>query len=199
MLRDGLQRQIDDMKEFEVVGAVGSGIELLALLKRVDADVVVVDLKLEDMNGFSVLRSLRREFPASKSVVLTMYDHVRYAVDALKAGARGFVVKGAPFADLVTAIRAARLNRPYLSADMKRKMGDWRHGLSEDGSVNALSARELEVLTLIAQGHAMKEVGRRMSVSAKTVSTYRARVLRKLHATTNAELVRIAAEAGLAD
>jgi DNA-binding NarL/FixJ family response regulator len=195
MLREGLRRKFEDCPGIKVVGEASNGADLLKLLSEVPADAVILDLRLGDMHGLTLLRTLTRDFPGCKAVILTMYDHVRFAIDSLKAGARAYVVKGAPFDQLVRAIHEVRRNRTFISPPLRLKVDNWRREMDRD-SVGSLSPRELEALTHLAAGFSAKEVATRMGVSCKTVSTYRTRIMAKLRVSSYAELMRVVLDNG---
>ena len=197
ILLEGLRRQFEDAGDMRIVGQAGTAKELLAKVKASQADVVVLDLSLPDGNGMMVIKDLKDMIPNIHIVVLTMYDHVRYAMSALETGADGFVVKGSAFDELLQAIRSASTGKTYVSADMSRKLiGRIRKGAGKS-VVETLSEREFEVLTMLSQGMPIKAVAETMHISSKTVTTYRARLMSKLGLNSSSDLIRFSMENNL--
>ena len=199
MLREGLKSKFSECADIEVVGEAGSCEELFALLGQQHADVVLLDIKLPDCNGVGAIQRIKAAHPRCKVVILTMYDHVRYALHALESGADGYIVKGSPFEELIQAVRDVRRNRTYVSAAVAPKLIDRFKRGKHKTSLDALSPREFESLTILSSGLSLKEAAERMGVSEKTVSTYRARFMEKLNLSNNTDLIRFALETGLLD
>jgi len=139
MLRDGLRDKFRDEEGIEVTGEAGTGEELLRKLQPLQPNVIILDLKLPDTNGVTLIRQVKDALPACKVVVLTMYDHTRYATHAMESGADAFVVKGAPFEELLEAVRAVADNRTYISTTMAVRIGKLLKGRKKKGSLEALS------------------------------------------------------------
>lgn len=197
MLREGLRLKLEDCSDIQIVGEAGTAAELMERLPQAKPQVVVLDMKLPDENGVTLIRRIKSALPACKVVVLTMYDHVRYVVHALESGAEAFVVKGSPVEELVRAVRAAAENKTYVSSSVAGKLAAHLKRGRRKGSLDGLSAREFEVLVLMGTGLGVKEISGRLGVSEKSVTTYRSRVMEKLQLSTKADLIRYAIEAGL--
>ena len=196
MLLEGLARQFNDRKGFRVVARAGSGEGALAELARTPVDVMTLDVSLPDCSGLSLIPRIKAAHPTVRILILTMYDHERYATSALDAGAHGFLAKGAPFDELERAVRELAAGRTYRHS----APGDARDGpaLPSSGSpLDSLSKREFAVLTLLSRGLSLKQVADELSISDKTVATYRARMMEKLGLSGSAELVRFAIENGI--
>jgi two-component system invasion response regulator UvrY len=197
MLREGLRSKFAGSPDIEVVGEAASAKELMARIATLKPAVVILDMKLPDANGVTLIRQIKSSLPNCKIVVLTMYDHVRYAVHALESGADGFVVKGAPFEELLQAIHTVANNSTYVSSTMATKLvGHLKRG-KRKGSLESLSQREFEVLILLGNGLSVKEIAYQLGVSEKSVTTYRARVMEKLQMANKTDLIRYAIESGL--
>jgi DNA-binding NarL/FixJ family response regulator len=197
MLREGLRSKFTSSSDIEVVGEAASAKELMAKITSLKPSVLILDMKLPDANGVTLIRQIKTSLPNCKIVVLTMYDHVRYAVHALESGADGFVVKGAPFEELLQAVRTVTNNNTYVSTAMATKLvGHLKRG-KRKGSLESLSQREFEVLILLGNGLSVKEIAYQLGVSEKSVTTYRARVMEKLQMANKTDLIRYAIEAGL--
>ena len=196
MLLEGLARQFGDRKGFQVVGRARSGAELLALLPKVEVDVVTLDVSLPDTSGLSLIPRIKQVKPQVRILILTMYDHERYAASALEAGAEGFLAKGAPFDELELAVHELVAGRTYLPPGLAAKL-EKRSGPAPAASLESLSKREFAVLTALSRGLSLKQVADELSISDKTVSTYRARMMAKLGLTSGSDLVRFAIERGV--
>ena len=198
MLRDGLRTKFQACDDIEVVGEAENGEQLRRLLKTEPVDVIILDIKMPDTNGISLMTHIKASNPSCRCVILTMYDHVRYALHALESGADGFVVKGSPFQELVQAVRDVHRGQTYISASMAPKLADrLRKKDKKDVSLDALSQREFEVFTLLSSGLSVKEAASQIGISEKTVTTYRARLMEKMNLSNKADLIRVALESGL--
>ena len=197
VVREGLRRIVQDAPGLQVVGEVASGHELLERLPRVPADIVLLDVTMPGPGFLEVLRLLRAEHPTVAVLVLSVHPEDQYAVRALRAGASGYLTKDHSPEELTEAIRRVCRGGKYVSpglaerlaADLAGGAGDVRHEL--------LSDREYEVLCLLGSGRKVKDIARSLQLSPKTVSTYRTRILEKMQASSNADLVRYAALHGL--
>ncbi|OGV42577.1 MAG: hypothetical protein A2X46_04750 [Lentisphaerae bacterium GWF2_57_35] len=198
MLREGLRSKFDLCTDIRVTGEAGNARELLAHLKRSPSDVVILDIKLPDANGIRVMQQIKANTPSCKVIILTMYDHVRYAINALGSGADGFVVKGAPFEELLQAVRDVANNKTYVSSDMASKLlSRIKRDQPPQLPLDSLSQREFEVLTLLSSGLTIKEAATQLNIGEKSITTYRARVMEKLNLSNKADLIRFALESGL--
>ncbi len=199
MLREGLRSKFENCRDVTVVGEAASAQELMSVLPNNKPDVLILDVKLPDGNGVTLISQIRTIHPPCKIVILTMYDHVRYAIHALESGADGFVVKGAPFEELLQAVRTVSTNGTFISSIMAPKLlGHLKKG-KRKGSLESLSQREFEVLILLGNGLGVKEIAHQLGVSEKSVTTYRSRLLEKLQLDNKADLIRYALEAGLVE
>ena len=197
MLREGLRSKLSGNPDIEIVGEAASAKELLSKIELLTPAVIILDLKLPDANGVTLIRQIKSAQPECKIVVLTMYDHVRYAIHALESGADGFVVKGAPYEELLQAIYAVSNNSTYVSSSMAAKLAGHLKRGELKGSLESLSQREFEVLILLGNGLSVKQIAYQLGVSEKSVTTYRARVMEKLQMANRSDLIRYAIESGL--
>ncbi len=196
MLLEGLARQFSDRKDIQVVGRASNGQQALQRATELQPDVMTLDVSLPDINGINLVTHLKERLPKLRILVLTMYDHERYAASALEAGADGFLAKGAPFEELERAVREVAAGRRYLSSALSEKLKA-RWAGSGAGPLSRLSEREFAVLTALSRGKPLKEVADELGISDKTVSTYRARLMKKLDLKSGSDLVRFALEHGL--
>jgi DNA-binding NarL/FixJ family response regulator len=202
IFRAGLRALLDAQPDMRVIGEAGTGGEAVALTRSLGPDVILLDLSMPGMDGLGALREMQREGLRGRALALTMHAENEYLVQVLEAGGYGYVLKQAVDTDLFEAIRTVARGEVFLypSAatlllgrylEARRAMGD------EKAADDGLSEREREVLALTAEGYTSQEIGERLALSAKTVETYRGRVMRKLRLHHRAELVRYALDVGL--
>lgn len=195
ILRAGLRMLLDAQSDMEVVGEAADGEEALRQARATRPDVAVVDLTMPGLSGVETLQRLRRELPLTRLLVLTMHDDPGYARLAFAAGAAGHVVKDRESAELLAAIRAVHRGRTFVQVDPDDLPAE---GEPEPPSpLAALSAREREVLGLLARGHTNREVAGILTLSVKTVETHRARLSDKLGLSGRADIVRVAIAYGV--
>ena len=196
MVAEGLKHLVDAQADMEVVACVGDGREAVQQSRDLQPDVVLMDLSMPELNGADATRSILQRDPRCRVIVLSMYSDREYVRRALKAGAAGYVVKRSAAKEVVEAIRAVHAGQRYLSprvADVV--INDYAE--ERDDPLARLSAREREVLQLLAEGRTGAEIAQRLSLSQKTVETYRARLVEKLGIRDVAGLVRFAIQRGL--
>lgn len=201
VLRSGLRLLLTSQNEFEVVGEASSGIETLSLAEQLHPDLILLDLSMPAVGGLDALPTLRKLVPSTRILILTMHDDPQYLRQALKHGASGYVLKKAVDAELLSAMRSVLRGEVYVHPSMTRILleGMLPEGRStnENDSWGSLSDREQAVLKMVALGHTSTEIAEQLSLSAKTVETYRARGMEKLGLRTRAALVKFALHEGL--
>lgn len=198
IFRSGIKRLLSDEADLRVTGEASNGQEALEHLRQFSYDLILLDINMAGRSGLEVMERIRADWPRQPVLMLSMYPEEQYAVKALKAGAQGYVSKDMDAADLLAAIRITAGGGRYLSP---KALGAVLK-LDEDAGQPAhhqLSPRELQILQLIVRGVSLTEIGQRMFLSVKTVSTYRSRLLTKLGLASNADLVRYALQHGLTD
>lgn len=202
IVRDGLRALLEASGEFQVVGEAETGGQAVALAARVRPHLVVMDLSLPGMDGIEATVELLRESPHSRVVILSMYDDEASVVQAMRSGARGFVIKKASHADLLAALRTVARGGTYLSPEVSDKFldcvrkGDFRRRNSS--VLSALTPRELQVMRMIAEGKTSKEIACTLELSLETVRGYRKTLMRKLNVNNVAAVTQIAIQEGLA-
>ena len=200
VVRRGVRQILGDAGDIEVVGEAKDYGELTALLRDNPCDVLVLDISMPGKNGIEALKALRERQPKLHVLILSMFPEDQYAVRALKAGASGYVSKEAAPEKLVDAIRLAAKGKKYITAEVGQALAaQLEKGEAPEKPHEALSDREYETLRLIASGKKLSEIAEAMSLSPKTVSVYRARLLEKMKLRTNAELTHYAVKNGLVD
>jgi two-component system invasion response regulator UvrY len=198
VVREGLRRIVADNPGLEVVGEAVNGDEVLTVLRRSPADVVLLDISMPGPGFLQVLESLRSEHPTVAVLVLSMHPEDQYAVRALRSGAAGYLTKDHSPEQLVEAIRKVHRGGRYVSPTLAERLAaDLATAGNRQVRHELLSHREYEVLCLLGSGRTVKEISAELRLSPKTISTYRARVLEKMQASTNADLVRYASQHGL--
>jgi DNA-binding NarL/FixJ family response regulator len=199
IVREGLKRILADAPELQVAGEAASGTEAIRLAREGRWDVMLLDVSLPGANGLEVLRAVKEHDPKLQVLVLTMYPEDQYALRMLRAGAAGYLTKeGAP-GQLVTAIRKVAAGGKYISSAVAEKLAWELEGKKRAATHEELSNREFEILRLIASGKTVSQIAQDLHLSVKTVSTYRMRLLMKLHMKSNAELTHYAIKGGLVD
>jgi DNA-binding NarL/FixJ family response regulator len=179
------------------VACVGDGREAVQLAREAQPDVVLMDLSMPELNGADATRAILQRDPKCRVIVLSMYAQREYVRRALKAGAAGYVVKRSAAKEVVEAIRAVHAGQRYLSPRVADVVLEDYSDDKQDDPLARLSAREREVLQLLAEGRTGAEIAQRLSLSQKTVETYRARLVEKLGIRDLAGLVRFAIQRGL--
>lgn len=201
ILRSGLRFMLSSQEGLEIVGEASTGVETLKQGEVLQPDLILLDLSMPGISGLDVLPTLRRLAPSSKILVLTMHDDKRYLNQALQNGASGYVLKKAADTELITAIRAVLAGEIYVHPSMMRfLLEDVLPGREPPNSTDlwdSLSEREQEVLRLVALGFTSAEIAEKLTLSAKTIETYRARGMEKLGLRNRAALVRYALSRGL--
>ena len=196
----GLRNLIVAEPDLEVVGEATTGNAALKLIKEKQPDIAVIDISMPECNGVVLARRLAEECPSVRVLVLTFYEDQSYVRQALDHGARGYLLKRSAAENLIIAIRAVLLGGLYIDPGVADRMfvANGRTGSrsSRNTSTLGLSAREEEVLKLIALGHSNKEIAGELDISAKSVETYKTRGTEKLGLKTRADIVRYAASQG---
>lgn len=189
LFRQGLRKIIEGVADLEVAGEAGDGLELLSLLDTIPAHLVILDISMPRLRGIEALREIKKRFPALKVLVLTM--HREYLHKALSAGAEGYLLKEDADRELFSAIDKTRQGRIYVSPRLREELAE-----DEVPGPEALSARETEVLNLIAGGKSNRDIATVLYISVRTVEAHRATILSKLNLRNTADLVRYAIEKG---
>lgn len=192
ILRSGLKMLISNEKDMKVVGEAADGRCALERFKALCPDIVLLDITLPDMNGLEVARKIRKCDSKAQILVLTMHDNVHYVREFLKVGVSGYVLKKSADTDLIKAIRSVGGRDMFVDPSLAETIVK-----EYAGSERNLSPREEEVLTLVVKGFISKEIGAHLKISAKTVDTYRRRIVEKLGISSRVELLRYAVKKGL--
>lgn len=198
LVRAGIRALVSEVDGVEVVGEAGNAGEALPLIEKLQPDIVLLDLSMPGLSGFEVLADTAKRFPNIRVIVLTVHDSGHYAVEALRAGAAGFVPKSAASVELHEAIRSVAAGKNYVSGEVARKAVLQQAKVTEQNQLlQKLTPRQREILTLIADGHTMKDIARSLSISVKTVESHRAQLMERLGIYEVASLVRFSIRMGL--
>lgn len=199
LVRAGFRSLLEQLPDCAVVAEVGDGREALRLVAQLQPDVVLMDVKMPTLNGLEATARISRDYPSVRVVILSMYTNEEYVLQALRAGAVGYLLKDAATAELQLAIQAAVRGEMYLSPSIsKRVLQDYIQLVgSGGGMLDALTSRQREVLQLIAEGRTMKEIAQSLQISVKTAETHRAQLMERLDLHDVTGLVRFAIRAGL--
>jgi DNA-binding NarL/FixJ family response regulator len=199
IVRQGLRQILSGIPDMEVVGEAINAQETLDQVRAGGWDVLVLDITMPDRSGFDILKELKHEQPDLPVLVLTIHGEEQLAVRVLRAGASGYLTKENAPAELVKAIRKVVGGRKYISSSLAETLAAGLDASSDRPRHKALSDREFQVMQMMAGGKTLAEIAETLSLSAKTVSTYRTRLLEKMNLTTNAEIIRYAIENGLVE
>jgi DNA-binding NarL/FixJ family response regulator len=197
VVAEGLKHLIEAQQDLQVVAIVGDGREAVRIAKESQPHVVLMDLSMPELNGADATRAIVENDPRCRVIVLSMYAEREYVRRALKSGAAGYVVKRSAAKEVVDAIRAVHAGQRYLSPRVADAVIEDYAADGKADLLERLSAREREVLQLLAEGRTGAEIAARLSLSQKTVETYRARLVEKLGIRDVAGLVKFAIQRGL--
>ena len=199
--RSGLRTLLSAADDIEIVGEARTGEEAVELATSLQPDLVLMDLRMPDLNGIEATRRIHRTSPNIGILVLTVFEDDTSVFPAIRAGARGYLLKDTEQDELLIAIRTVAGGSAIFSPGIAQKVLDYLRATSADSSprdlFDELTVREREILELIARGSTNAEIASRLSLSAKTVSNYISNVLLKLHATDRAKLMLMALDAGM--
>ena len=200
VVRDGLTAILSTQPDFQVVGEAGTGAEVVRHATALKPDVILLDLEMPDLDGVEALTQLRQVYPEARAIVFTAFDTDERILGAVQAGAQGYLLKGVPRDELFKAVRIVHsggsLLQPVVASKLLRQVS---HQNQVEAETEALTPREREVLTLLAQGLPNKEIAAHLVISQRTVKFHVSSIMGKLGATNRTEAVALAAQQGLVD
>lgn len=199
IVRRGLKQILTETADMVVAGEAHNGQELLEKMRSDQWDVIVLDISMPGRGGLDILKQLKSERPKLPVLMLTIHPEDQYAVRVLRAGASGYLTKESAPDHLVEAIRKVARGGKYISPHLAERLAFNLESISERPLHEALSDREFQVLRLIASGKTVKEIGEELSLSVKTISTYRTRILEKMRMKNNAEMTHYAIQQKLVE
>jgi two-component system, NarL family, response regulator NreC len=200
IIRKGLRLILEAEPDLEVIGEAADGLEAAQLVERLKPDVLLLDLMMPGLSGLEVTRQVRRRSSRTRVVVLSMHGAEGCVLEALRAGAMGYVLKGSEPDQLITAIREAAAGRRYLSPPLSERAIEVyieRADTPADEAYATLTPREREVLHLAAEGYTNAEIAARLSISPRTAEKHRANLMQKLNLKSQTDLIRYALRRGI--
>ncbi len=198
LVRQGFRMILEAQPDMQIVGQAGTGKEAVELAEKLHPDIAIIDVAMPELNGIEATRRLGEISPRTRVLALSMHKDSVYVREILRAGARGYLLKDSPEADLVAAVRAISKGEGYISpAVSDAVLSDYRRHVTDP--LDLLTSREREVLQLIAEGKTNKEIATSLNLSVYTVEAHRGRVMEKLNLHSTGELVRFALRNGLID
>jgi DNA-binding NarL/FixJ family response regulator len=199
LLRHGLKQVLEQEPDLAEVGEAADSEQALEQIGQKKWDCVILDIAMPGRGGLDVLREIRRRDPALPVLVLSVHSEDEFAIRAIKAGANGYLSKINPTTEIMHAVRKVLTGKKYVSASLAEALANALESENERSPHESLSDREFQVMCRIASGKTVSQIAAEIALSVKTVSTYRARVLEKMHMGTNSELTRYAIQRGLVD
>lgn len=197
IVREGLKQILADTRDIVVAGEAENGVDAVKLFRKSGCHVVLLDISLPDKSGIDVLKQIKKEKPDLAVLMLSMHREDQYAIRSLKAGAAGYLTKQSAPKELVTAIRQVAGGLKYVSPALAQELANHLGEDHEAPAHETLSDREYQTLTMIASGKTVGTIAKELSLSVKTVSEYRARLLAKMKLKNSAELTHYAIKNGL--
>ena len=199
IVREGLKQILSETPDLVVVAEASSGQEVLEKISKNDLDLVVLDIAMPGRGGLDILKEIKTQRPRLPVLMLSMYPEEQYAIRVLKSGASGYLTKESAPSELVMAIRQISQGKKYISPSLAEKLAIDLEINPDKMPHEILSDREYQVMCMIASGKTLKEIADGLSLSIKTISTYRSRILEKMNMKTNAELTHYAIKNNLVD
>jgi two-component system invasion response regulator UvrY len=199
IVREGLKQILSENPDLVVVAEASTGQEVLEKISKNDLDLVVLDIAMPGRGGLDILKEIKTQRPRLSVLMLSMYPEEQYAVRVLKSGASGYLTKESAPAELVKAIRQISQGKKYISPSLAEKLAVDLEISPDRPPHETLSDREYQVMCMIASGKTLREIADGLSLSIKTISTYRSRILEKMNMKTNAELTHYAIKNRLVD
>lgn len=208
LVRAGIRALLQNISEVEVVAEADDGREALKLIATFQPDIVLMDIAMPNLNGLEAAARVAKEFPNVRVIILSMHANEEYVLQSLRAGAAGYLLKGARAAELELAVSSVARGETYLSPAaskhvigdyVQRAAGDALPSQDERNLIERLTPRQREILQLIAEGHTTKEIAHALNISVKTAETHRTQMMERLGIHDIAGLVRYAIRAGMID
>jgi DNA-binding NarL/FixJ family response regulator len=198
VVRDGLRSLLENGNDLQVVGVAGNGREAVSEALRLRPDIVIMDIAMPELDGVEATRRIVERSPETRVLILSMYLSAEHIYRALQAGAQGYVLKESAGEEVVDAIRALRAGKRYLSHRITETViDDYLREGTNVSPLDSLSLRERDVLQLVVEGRTNAAIAQALSLSPKTVETYRARIMKKLKVKDTVELVKFSMRHGL--
>jgi RNA polymerase sigma factor (sigma-70 family) len=195
LAREGIKEILDGQKEFEIVGEAANGLQAIEKTKELNPDLILMDISMPKMNGFDATKEIKQLFPNVKIVIMTVSYDITDWFEALKRGAQGYLLKNLNTEDLLNGLKAYAMDEIPMSKEMAFRI--WKEFKKGGQAKETLSAREQEVLQLVAKGNSNKEISKELSISENTVKTHMKNILGKLHLENRVQLASYAYDNGI--
>jgi len=199
IVRNGIKQILSDCSDIKVVCEVSNGHELLHELNNITVDVILLDISMPDRNGLSYIKEINNIKPEVAVLMLSIYSEEQYALRSLKLGASGYITKSSTPDELITAIRRVAQGKKYITTMLAEKIAMDIGNVYDKPAHDLLSDRELEVMCMLGKGKSNSDIAKELSLSPKTISTYRERILEKMDLKSTAEIIRYAIKESLVD
>ena len=199
LVRSGLRRLLADFPKLQVVGEAENGEDAFRLCRELQPDLVLMDLKMPGIGGLEATRKVSSHYPHIKVIAVSAMEDELYVSRLLQAGAAGYVLKGAPFEDMLKAIYKVMAGQRYLSGAVAEQLALRQFDSSESSPFERLSERELQIALMVVNCHKVQEISERLSLSPKTVNSYRYRLFEKLGIESDVELTHLAIKHGIVE
>ena len=199
IVREGLRHLLATAGDIVVVGEAVNGHEVVERVRMTDLDILLLDLSMPGKSGMELIRQVKTEKPKLKVLVLSMHEEHQHAVRAIRAGASGYLTKDSASVQLVSALRKLAAGGAFISAEVAEQLARDAHGAGDAPPHTTLSDREYQVLRMLVSGQSLTEIAEKLNLSIKTISTHKARLMQKMNAGNQAELIRYAITHKLTD
>lgn len=199
IIRQGIKQILNETPDVLVVAEAGNYRELMERLDSTQFDLILLDISMPDKSGLEIIKELKKRDEEVKILILSMYPEDQYALHSLQLGASGYLTKSSAPSELIAAIREVAAGRKYITESLAQTLAEDYDNDYDKPLNKKLSKRELEVMKFISSGKTIKEISEKLELNIKTVSTYRSRILKKLHLNSNSELIRYALKIGLVE
>jgi len=199
MIRQGLRSLLSDVSDFQIIDEAGDGLEAIRKIELTRPDILIMDMMMPNLNGLEVLSRIKKISPATRTIIFSMQSAEPYVVEALRAGAAGYILKETGPGELISAIQSVSQGNRYLSEQLSERIeGSGRR--VEDAPLDlyqTLTTREREILQLTVEGKSSAEVGEQLGISPRTVEVHRSKLMKKLALHNHTELIRYAIKRGI--
>lgn len=203
MIRQGLRRIIEEVAGYKVIGECGDGLQVMPQLRRLQPDMIMLDISLPNLRGIELIKKIRKFDKRMKILVLTMHKNEEYVYECLTGGAQGYILKEDADSELISAIGQIQNGKIYVSSsftgDVIKNLLERNAKIGDYSPFRVLSSREREILKLTAEGDTNKKIAVKLSISNRTVEHHRANIMKKIGVKNVASLIKYAVKAGLVD
>ena len=200
IIRTGLRNTLESDDNYQIIGEAGNGMEACQLVEQLKPDILLLDWVMPGMNGLTVLNHVRQSSPQTRVIIISMYKNEAYVLQALRAGAQGYILKDSLPGEVLSAVRDVSEGRRFLSAALSEVLiNSYIHKTEETAldPYDTLTLREREVLNFVAEGHTNADIASWLSISARTVEVHRSNLMRKLGLHSHKDIIRYALKRGL--